>query len=197
VHLQSRAVDDSGNIEAPGAGITVNVSCPCSIWGPAAQPSVAASGDAAAIEVGVRFTAATSGYVSGVRFFKGAGNTGTHLGSLWSAQGTLLARATFTGESSSGWQQVNFANPVAINAGTTYIASYYAPNGHYALNLNYFNSAYSNGPLQALANSQTSNGIYRYAASPSFPDQTWQASNYWVDIVFTTTTPQDTTAPTI
>ena len=118
-------------------------------------------------------------------------------GSLWSAQGALLARATFTGESASGWQQVSFANPVAVSAGTTYLASYYAPNGHYALNLNYFTNAYSNGPLHALGNSQDSNGVYRYAAAPSFPDQTWQASNYWVDVVFTTNAPQDTTAPTV
>ena len=156
-----------------------------------------ASGDSNAVELGVKFTVDNPGYISGVRFFKGAGNTGTHLGSLWSAQGALLARATFTGESASGWQQVNFANPVAVSPGTTYLASYYAPNGHYALNLNYFTSAYSNGPLHALGNSQDSNGVYRYAAAPSFPDQTWQASNYWVDIVFTTDAPQDTTAPTV
>ena len=123
-------------------------------------------------------------------------NTGTHIGSLWSSNGTLLARATFTGESASGWQQVNFATPVAVSAGTTYVASYYAPNGHYALNLNYFTSAHSNGPLSALADSQSSNGVYRYAATPSFPDQTWQASNYWVDLVFTTNAPPDTTPPT-
>ena len=130
-------------------------------------------------------------------FLQGCGEYGHAIGSLWSAQGALLARATFTGESASGWQQVNFANPVAVSAGTTYLASYYAPNGHYALNLNYFTNAYSNGPLHALGNSQDSNGVYRYAAAPSFPDQTWQASNYWVDVVFTTDAPQDTTAPTV
>ena len=30
-----------------------------------------------------------------------------------------------------------------------------------------------------------------------FPDQTWQASNYWVDLAFTTNAPPDTTPPTI
>ena len=39
--------------------------------------------------------------------------------------GTLLASATFTNESASGWQQVNFSNPVPITAGTTYVASYH------------------------------------------------------------------------
>src|SRR6185437_7893060 len=40
----------------------------------------------------------------------------------------LSAPAT---EISSGWQTVMFSSPVAITAGTTYIASYHAPNGHY------------------------------------------------------------------
>ena len=84
--LQSRAVDDSGNLETPLPAINVNVTCPCSIWDGATQPAVAASGDAARVEPGVKFTASVAGYVTGVRFFKGAGNTGTHLGSLWSGK---------------------------------------------------------------------------------------------------------------
>ncbi len=32
-HIKSRAVDDSANLETPSAGVTVNVTCPCSIWG--------------------------------------------------------------------------------------------------------------------------------------------------------------------
>ena len=48
------------------------------------------------------------------------------------SSGQLLATATFTGETASGWQQVNFATPVAINPNTTYVASYFAPKGHYS-----------------------------------------------------------------
>ena len=36
--IESRAVDDSGNLEKPGPGITVNVNCPCSIWGTNVTP---------------------------------------------------------------------------------------------------------------------------------------------------------------
>ncbi len=77
-------------------------------------------------------------------------NTGTHVGNLWSSSGTLLARATFTGESSSGWQQVNFSSPVAITANTVYVASYFSPTGDFAVDRNYFNVATNNPPLQAL-----------------------------------------------
>ena len=52
--------------------------------------------------------------------------------------GTQLAAATFSGETASGWQQVSFDSPVAIDANTTYVASYHAPNGHYAATNGYF-----------------------------------------------------------
>ena len=94
---------------------------------------MASENDPGAVEVGVKFRSDSDGFVSGVRFFKGAGNTGTHVGNLWSASGTLLATATFSAESASGWQQVSFSSPVAITANTTYVASYFAPNGHYAV----------------------------------------------------------------
>jgi hypothetical protein len=28
------------------------------------------------------------------------------------------------------------------------------------------------------------NGVYAYGSTSSFPNQTWNASNYWVDVVF-------------
>src|SRR6185312_7873108 len=86
-----------------------------------------------------------------------------------------------------GWQQVNFSTPVAITAGTTYIASYLAPAGHYAYNLSYFaSSGVNNGVLHALSNTAAGgNGVYRYG-SGGFPSQTFNATNYWVDVVFRT-----------
>ena len=69
--------------------------------------------------------------MTGIRFFKGKNNTGTHAGSLWTSTGTLLAEATFTGETASGWQQVNFSKAVEITPGT-HVAAYLAPNGHYS-----------------------------------------------------------------
>ena len=61
----------------------------------------------------------------------------------------MLAQATFTNESATGWETVLFATPVAINAGTTYVASYHSDAGHYAIDHGYFNQPYNNGDLQA------------------------------------------------
>jgi hypothetical protein len=94
--------------------------------------------DANAVALGVKFQASTNGTISGIRFYKGSKNTGTHIGALWSASGTLLASATFTNETASGWQQVNFSSPVSITANTIYIASCHTNKGEYSANGNYF-----------------------------------------------------------
>ena len=53
--------------------------------------------------------------ITGVRFYKGAGNTGTHVGNLWtSRRHAARPRATFTSETATGWQQVTSPTPVAI-----------------------------------------------------------------------------------
>lgn len=203
--IKTRATDDSARTEVPGAGRTITVGtgtppsgdCPCTIWPLSATPAVATDPDATSIEVGVKFRASQAGSITGLRFYKGSSNTGTHVGTLWSSAGTKLASATFSNESASGWQQVDFASPVAVTANSTYVASYLAPNGHYSVSENYFTTATTNGPLTALAdNTDGPNGVYVYG-SGGFPTQTYLATNYWVDVVFGTSTPPDTTKPTV
>jgi hypothetical protein len=106
----------------------------------------------------------------------------------------MLAEATFTGESDSGWQELALSSPVAISADTTYVASYYSPDGGYAYDTSYFTAAVDSSPLHALADAPGEpNGVYRYGVS-GFPTDTFQASNYWVDVVFS---PNQPAAPTI
>ena len=62
------------------------------------------------------------------------------MGTLWDSTGQALASATFTNETASGWQQVNFAAPVAISANAVYVASYHS-SGYFAYNSGYFTSA--------------------------------------------------------
>jgi len=130
------------------------------------------------VELGVKFTADVAGKITGVRFYKGPQNTGTHTGSLWSSSGSLLATATFTGESSTGWQTVAFSNPVTVAAGTTYIASYRAPQGFYSHDAGGLSAAVDSAPLHALS----SGGVFTYGAGA--PTSTWNGANYWVDVVF-------------
>jgi hypothetical protein len=189
--IKSRAVDDSGNLETPSAGVAVTVAehdCPCDVWSSSTAPQTPDSGDGSSIEVGVKFRADYSGYITGIRFYKSAANTGTHIGNLWTATGALLASATFTNETGSGWQQVNFASPVAITANTVYVASYFAPVGHYSATAEFFaTSGVDNPPVHLLendANGAGPDGVYIYSNSNAFPTATYNSTNYWVDVVY-------------
>ena len=185
--LQVRAVDDSANLSAPVDRImTVDPRpCPCSIWTESTVPTTVAADDTTALELGVKFQTNADGYIRGVKFYKGPGNTGTHTGSLWTTSGTRLATGTFTGESLQGWQTLTFPTAVPIAANTTYIASYHTNTGHYSADSNYFSPS-SNGlePLTALQGTTANpNGVFRIGAS-GFPDRSFQNTNYWVDVVY-------------
>ena len=156
-----------------------------SIWSNA-TPAVVDAGADSSVELGVKFTADIGGTIQGIRFYKAAANTGTHIGSLWDSQGHLLATATFTGETASGWQQVTFSSPVTITANTVYVASYHTSVGHYSLTSKYFaTSGADNPPLHAPASGAVGgNGVYKYGASTVYPANSYNATNYCVDIVF-------------
>ncbi len=155
-----------------------------SIWDDTFIPTILSDSDTSAVELGVKFQSDVDGYITGLRFYKSAANTGTHVGNLWTAGGTLLASVTFTNETASGWQEMALPTPVAITANTTYVASYHTNVGRYSADSAYFTSAYDNPPLRAPSNGESGgNGVYLYGAG-GFPNQTWNATNYWVDVVF-------------
>jgi methionine-rich copper-binding protein CopC len=185
----SGATDFFGNaLTAPVSwSFTTSATATYSLWSNSAKPANPSANDPNAVELGVKFEAAVPGFITGVRFYKGSGNTGTHVGYLWDSSGHLLATATFTSETASGWQQVAFANPVPIAANTVYIASYYAPNGDYADDVGYFGSTgVTNGPLQALSDTAAGGqGVFVYGTGGGFPANSFSASNYWVDVQFT------------
>jgi hypothetical protein len=136
-------------------------------------------------EFGMRFTADQNGQISALRFYKGSSNTGTHVGNLWSSTGQLLASATFTNETASGWQQVSLTSPVAITANTVYVVSYHESSGYYSADYGYFSNSIDNPPLHAPANSNGNNGVYVSSANSAFPLSSGSGANYWVDVVFT------------
>ncbi|PYU53574.1 MAG: hypothetical protein DMG48_01050, partial [Acidobacteria bacterium] len=168
---------------------------PATIWASTATPTTPDVGSDSPVELGVRFYSDTPGYVTGIRFYKSAANTGAHIGNLWSSSGTLLASASFTSETASGWQQVYFSSPVAITANTAYVASYHTTIGHYAGDASYFATAGVNrSPLHTYANSSaTPEGPYTYGGTSQFPASTYNSANYWVDVAFAPATPAQKT----
>jgi len=190
--LATAVASGSTTISATSAGVTgssqltVQAATATSIWQSTSVPGLIDGGRDSAVELGVKFRSDVAGNITGIRFYKAATNTGTHVGNLWSSAGKKLATATFTKETASGWQQVNFATPVAITANTVYVASYHSTIGHYSADVNYFLAkGVDNLPLHALANGVSGgNGVYAYGASSAFPNSTWNTANYWVDVAF-------------
>ncbi|CAN7457448.1 DUF4082 domain-containing protein [Phenylobacterium sp. LjRoot219] len=147
--------------------------------------------DNTAVEVGMKFSAASAGTITALRYFRAAGDandTDTREGHLWSSTGQLLGTATFTSTAGqSGWQVANLATPVNLTPGTTYIVSYKSANNYLSTN-NYFGSSVTEATGQLTAPSSAAsggNGVYIYGAATQFPNQTYLASNYWVDVLFT------------
>jgi hypothetical protein len=172
------------------ANVFVTVNPPAvttsSLFNASDTPATVTASDPNALELGVKFQSSVAGQITAIRFYKGPQNTGSHVGNLWSASGTLLASATFSGETTSGWQQVNLSSPVSITANTIYVVSYHTNQGFYSVNDNYFTSAHSNEPLTAPdTGSSGGNGVYAYGSTSSFPTNTYLGRNYWVDAVFT------------
>jgi fibronectin type 3 domain-containing protein len=187
----ARVTDAGAATATKSLSMIVSLAADYSIWPATTVPGLADGGADSSVEVGVKFRTDSNGYVKGIRFYKASTNTGTHTANLWSNGGTLLATAAFTGETASGWQQVLFSSPVAITANTVYVASYHNSIGHYSADENFFaTTGVDSPPLHALADGVSGgNGVYAYGSTSSFPNQTWNSANYWVDVVLSATPP--------
>jgi Ca2+-binding RTX toxin-like protein len=177
--------DSRGGTASATVNLTVSPpSTATSLFSLSDTPAITSVNDPNSVELGMKFVASAGGEIAGMRFYKGAQDNGPHTGSIWSSTGVRLATATFIGESASGWQTVNFAQPLTIAAGTTYVASYHT-NGNYVVTSNYFSTSRTNGGLTAPSSSTSGgNGIYTYGTNSLFPSSTYAASNYWVDVLY-------------
>jgi hypothetical protein len=177
---------NNGHAGTAIATVLLTVSPPTtSLFSATSAPSQIFWNDDSPVELGVKFQTSINGKITGIRFYKGPRNVGTHVATLWSATGTVLSRVTFATETASGWQQVKLPTPITLTPKTTYIASYHT-NGYYSEDIDYFTDALVSGPLTAPASSASGgNGVYSYGSASSFPVNNYYSSNYWVDVVFT------------
>lgn len=169
-------------------------------------PNITNYNDSNAINAGVKFTVSGSPTITGVKFYKGVDNTGTHVAHLYDATtSTDLASATFSSETSSGWQSVNFSSPVPVTSTHNYIAWVSMPNGHYAVDSigtggsNNFetvaNSGHGpfsefNGALEVSAG--TNSGVYSYTSNHATTPSNGTNNNYWVSpVLLDETDPQN------
>jgi Domain of unknown function (DUF4082)/Fibronectin type III domain len=186
---------DSSYSNVASATTTGTAATADSIWSNTYVPSEDAY-SRGSYEVGVKFTSSVSGLVTGARFYKQTWMGGyLHVGHLWSSAGALLASATFTNESASGWQQVTFSSPVAIQANAVYIVSFSTGGGYFGITTSFFTKGgVSSGPLQALPGNVTGgDGVYGTRAG-AFPNVNGGGMNFWADVAFTPSSSGSSTA---
>lgn len=173
--VEDMAGNDLANISAAAVtnSSTQSASSGENIWDEIATGS-AATGNP--VEIGLEFSISRSGLINGVRFYKDASNTGTHVGRLYSSTGTLLGEVTFADETESGWQEQSFANPIEVTDGT-YIVTYHTAAVWNSI-IGYFATPYTASPFTA------TQGRYRYGDGGIVPATT-STRNYLVDIAFT------------
>lgn len=147
-----------------------------SFWTTSTVPANIKGNDADSVELGLRFSSNVAGSVTGGRVYCATNSSGTHTVHLWNSKGTSLATATLP--TCSGWTAINFSSPIAVTAGATYTISYHTT--QYPWNTEFFKAAVISGNLTAPANAD----VYVYGKSPAYPSSTWEASNYWVDVLF-------------
>ena len=122
--------------------------CPASLF-PTQIPTATASGESQTWEQGTQFSSSVTGQITHLAFYKAEGETGTHIGRLWTDTGVQLAQVTFTNETPSpGWQVQALPTPVKVSAGVRYRVTYNI-NSVVAKILGGLNSPITNGPLTA------------------------------------------------
>ncbi|SFC73601.1 DUF4082 domain-containing protein [Tropicimonas isoalkanivorans] len=162
-----------------------------SLFGPSTQPTGTVFNDFVTYELGTRFEATVSGEISGLRYYRGTGDSGdtdTRTLNLWSDTGTLLASVAVTSlPGQSGWQTGALTSSVGLVAGQTYVVSY-GTTGNYVADAGFFSTAHASadGSLIAPASGGgEANGVFAQGGVGIFPTGTWNASNYWTDVEFT------------
>lgn len=144
------------------------------------EPEVRNGSDGQPYELGLRFKSNINGFITGIRFWKAANETGIHKGRIW-FNNTALNLIEFTNETPEGWQQQNLSTNLLIEAEIIYTVSVNI-NTHYVGSFGEaLTSSISNGNLSTIADGN--NGVLAFNLNEK-PTQTFRNANYFRDIVF-------------
>jgi hypothetical protein len=129
--------------------------------------------------MGMKIRVTEPAALEGLSFYKSPGESGTHTGRLWNANGQVIGSVVFSGETSSGWQTQALTTPIDLVPGLVYTVSV-GMNEFFTMTSSGLANELRRGPLRSVDDGQ--NGVYADAAG-TFPTNNWSESNYWVDAV--------------
>jgi hypothetical protein len=153
------------------------------------------------VTLGVGFKPTVDGNITAIFFYRPSQlvTDGTTSVALYGNDGTQLAVATGVSNGAAGsWVRCALPTPVAVTAGTTYVAAawFNYSNGWYPATGSYFANSDHVGPdgnLVGLSSPNlgppAGNGRFTYdsaASGISYPDKSFNDTNYWIDVELTT-----------
>lgn len=172
-------------------------------------PSLGDVNNGAAITVGATFVFAEDGQVTAIRFWAPTTNAGTYTAALYevttdddpagSGTGTELATAAVSSSSITAGQfnDITIAS-VDVEAGTYYRAAVHCTSGRIVATGGVFTSAaITNGNVTDIQHGTATplgtlhNGTFTEGAALAYPASSFNATDYFVDVVFTEGPPPD------
>ncbi len=152
------------------------------------MPGVVDQGPDSPVELGVKFYSEVGGAIKGIRFYKSSANTGTHVGNLWSSDGHVNGVSDL-------YERDGFrmATGKLCDAGADQFV--HDLRGLLPLQLRPLQRrrklllVYRQWTIRHCTRLSVTkriwgvNGVYAYGANSTFPNQTFNATNYWVDVV--------------
>ena len=138
-------------------------------------------------ELGMRFRTSASGRLLTLRVWHPAGGPSTYALRLWrvtgSQSGEVLANLTVPATTANAWIEGALSAPISLDPNETYVVSYAVAAGqNYLSQPGGLSSSRMSGPLMAPA--AGGNGVFAVGAQRSFPSQSYNGSNYWLDVGF-------------
>lgn len=138
------------------------------------------------VELGMVFMPKVNGVITHFRFYKTAAEDASEYTlNLWNAYGGNAVLQKISAPGRGGWIRVALTTPARVSAGSYYVVSVHFAKGRYGGRSSVFSSARVRGNLTAPSTAQAGgNGRYIYGSTTAFPTKTYNASSYYVDVVF-------------
>jgi hypothetical protein len=122
---------------------------------------------------------ARSGTIVAIRFWKSSGDSGEHVGRIWSAKAAVLAAERFSQESDSGWQHQVLATPLQVYADTVYVVTVNVAST-YPFTGDGLSRTIVRGDIRSVADGM--NGVFGELGT--FPIHSIDNCNYFRDVAF-------------
>ena len=186
VRATNAAGDSAYSNEASATTLTT-------LWPDTAIPAIPDQLDGVpSTEVGVRFKSDRAGWIKGTTFLQGCHQHRRPYGSPLDEYWDLTCNSDLHERNGLRLATAKLSTPIAITAGTPYVASYYSQSQPFLVRFGYFVQGHDQPPLHALADGVAGpNGLWHDSAS-AFPTDSYNATNFWVDVVFSDDAPEYT-----